>query len=83
MSKDVKKSRLRSWGEFRFSVIGHLLASPPKEGELKAELEKIACRDWCNPTTGEIRRFSFSTIERWYYLVLKNNQSPVKELNKK
>jgi len=83
MSTAVKKSRLRSWGEFRFSVIGHLLASPPKEGELKAELEKISCRDWCNPITGEIRRFSFSTIERWYYLVLKNNQSPVKELNKK
>jgi hypothetical protein len=30
----------------RFSVIGNLLASPPNPGDLKLELEKIACRNW-------------------------------------
>jgi putative transposase len=83
MSTNVKKSRLRSWGEFRFSVVGQLLASPPHTGDLKSELEKIASRKWNHPTSGELRQFSFSTIERWYYSALKNDQSPVSGLSKK
>jgi hypothetical protein len=55
VNKNVKKSRLRSWPEFRFSVIGNLLASPPNSGDLKFELEKIACRNWTHPTNGEMR----------------------------
>ena len=54
------------WAHFRFSVIGHLLASPPPKGELRAEIETLAARQWRHPATGDPVRFGFSTIERWF-----------------
>lgn len=55
------------WARLRFSIIGSLLAGPPEDGELKASLEKLAERAWRHPTTNESVRFSFKTIERWFY----------------
>ena len=57
------------WAQFRFSVIGPLLAAPPEAGELKDELHRLSKKKWCHPVTGEWTRFGASTIERWYYLV--------------
>ncbi len=58
---------LQRWAQLRFSVVGPLLASPPRAGELCAELERLAQKIWRHPITGEPKRFAFSTIERWYY----------------
>jgi hypothetical protein len=53
------------WAHLRFSVVGQLLAAPPPQGELRAELRKLAARTWQHPVTGEPVRFALSTIERW------------------
>ena len=47
-------------------MIGQLLAAPPPKGELRAEIEALAGRQWRHPITGDPARFGFSTIERWY-----------------
>jgi len=83
----VTKSRTTSvhqaWAHLRFSVVGHLLASPSPRGELCDELAKLASRSWRNPITGEPARFGVSTIERWYYQALRERQDPVGVLRKK
>jgi len=61
-------SRHESWARLRFSVVGPLLSSPPSPGELRALLQELSERHWQHPIRpGEQIRFSFSTIERWYY----------------
>ncbi len=59
-----------------------LLASPPAPGELRAELEKLARKDWRHPTTGELKRIGLSTIERWYYQA-RAGSNPVGALRRK
>jgi len=71
------------WAHLRFSVIGHLLAAPPPKGELRAEIEALAARQWRHPTTGDLVRFGFSTIERWFYRALKERSDPVGVLRRK
>jgi hypothetical protein len=71
------------WAHLRFSVIGQLLAAPPPKGELRAEIEALAARRWRHPTTGDPIRFSFSTIERWFYRALKERSDPVGVLRRK
>jgi putative transposase len=63
---DDTPARVR-WARLRFQIIGTLLASPPEEGELRLRLTELAARPWAHPTTGEVVRFSFKTIERWFY----------------
>lgn len=70
------------WASFRLSVIGGLLASPPSQGELATAIEVLALKTWKDPISGELKSFSFSTIERWYYLA-KEEQSPIEKLRKK
>jgi len=55
------------WAEFRFSVVGPLLASPPDRGQLRRQLKQLSVKTWLHPMSGEPKRFGFSTIERWYY----------------
>ena len=55
------------WARLRFQIIGALLAAPPDDGELRVRLTELAARAWRHPTTGETMRFSFKTIERWFY----------------
>jgi hypothetical protein len=71
------------WAHLRFSVIGQLLAAPPPQGELRAEIETLAARQWRHPATGAPVRFGFSTIERWYYRALKERTDPVGMLRRK
>src|SRR5271166_5208779 len=71
------------WAHLRFSVIGQLLAAPPDKGGLKAAIEGLAARAWRHPTTGELVRFGFSTIERWYYRALRERIDPVTVLRRK
>jgi hypothetical protein len=53
--RDVKEadhvSHHERWALLRFSVVGQLLAAPPPEGELRAEIKKLAAREWQHPIT--------------------------------
>lgn len=69
------------WGKFRFSVIGDLLASPPVRGELAIRLRQLSSREFSHPVTGEPVRFSFSTLETWYYMARNCKGNPIEELS--
>ena len=56
-----------NWAQFRFSVIGGLLARPPNAGDLRTQIEKLAAEHYLHPTKDQWVRFGASTIERWYY----------------
>jgi putative transposase len=83
----VKKTDHRShherWAYMRFSVVGQLLAAPPPKGELRAELERLAAREWQHPITGLPVRFGVSTLERWFHRVRKEGRDPVRVLRRK
>lgn len=72
-----------AWARFRFGVIGPLLAAPPRDRELRGELDRLAAKDWKHPKSGELVRFGFSTIERWYYRALAEPRDPVGVLARK
>jgi putative transposase len=71
------------WAHLRFSVIGQLLAAPPAKGELRAAIAALAARQWRHPDTGEAVSFSFSTIQRWFYIALRERSDPVGKLRRK
>ena len=62
---------------------GSLLAAPPRRGELQARLEELAAQKWRHPSTGEWAHFGASTIQRWYYLALREKQDPVAALRRR
>jgi len=71
------------WAQFRFSVIGGLLASPPEAGELQHALRELAERLYQHPVhPGQSLRLGFSTIEHWYYQA-RDAQDPVGALSRK
>ena len=72
-----------AWARLRFSVVGHLLAAPPKHGALDRAIEELSHRDWRSPKSGEPVRFSKKTIERWYYAALEAGSDPVRRLRKR
>jgi len=80
--KEEGDSRSGTWARLRFSIIGGLLASPPKRGELKPAVDELAIKEWRHPVTGESKRFAVSTIERWYYAA-KAAQDPIGKLRSK
>lgn len=55
------------WARLRFTIIGQLLAAPPRKGKLRGELQALAQKSWRHPVKGTAVRFSFATLERWYY----------------
>jgi len=71
------------WANLRFSVVGHLLAAPPRRGDLQAELEQLAQKQWRHPVTNEPTRFGVSTIQHWYYQAKHAPTDPVGRLRKK
>ena len=71
------------WAHFRFSVIGPLLAAPPRRGELRGELQRLGEKNWRDPISGEWVRFGVSTIERWYYRAISEASDPVGVLGRK
>lgn len=70
------------WAQFRFSIVGPLLSSPPPRGELEARIQRLAETTWRDPITGAERRFSAATITRWYYKALQAPQDPVGALRR-
>jgi transposase InsO family protein len=81
MSKK-KEVSIRDWAQFRFSVIGGLLAQPPDTGQLCRELENLAAKRYRHPIEGSWVCFGQSTIERWYYRAL-NAADPIEALSRK
>jgi len=71
------------WARLRFMIIGSLLASPPDKGELQERIQELADQEWEHPTTGEMTRFSFSTIERWFYKARGDEPDPFGKLARK
>ena len=80
---NVSKSPHRRWAEFRLSVVGGLLATPPGTQELKEEIEKLALKPWTHPIKGKPIKFGFSTIEGWYYTARKERDDPLAKLQSK
>ncbi len=72
-------SNLQKKAEFRFSLIGELLASPPEPGYLSLKLDELCQKLWVDPITGKPVKISRTTIERWYYQA-KKSPSPVEAL---
>lgn len=70
------------WARFRFSIVGPLLAAPPKEGELGAALEELAKKQWKHPIADIAVSFSAATLERWFYRA-KKGADPVSALRTK
>jgi putative transposase len=70
------------WARLRFAIIGPLLSAPAEAGELAARIAELAARPWRHPTTGETIRFSFKSLERWYYSA-RNQQDPIQALERK
>jgi putative transposase len=82
LSDDEQPRSHERWAHLRFGVVGGLLGSPPAPGELRAELLRLAEKPWRHPTTGDLVRFSLSTIERWYYAA-RAGSNPVGVLHRK
>jgi len=82
--KNKDETRLHErWAHFRLYVVGHLLAAPPRRGELEGELRRLAEKQWKHPLMGELTQFGFSTIERWFHEARKAGADPVGALRKK
>jgi len=47
------------------------------------ELKRFAEKLWRHPTSGQPTRFSFSTIERWFYIARAEREDPVRVLERK
>jgi putative transposase len=71
------------WARLRFMIIGSLLANPPAQGELQERIQELADKWWEHPTTGEKVQFSFSTIERWFYIARGEEPDPFGKLARK
>ena len=83
MAERDKAPLAERWAHLRFSVVGPLLAYPPPMGELRQGLQKLAERQWLPPRTGRPTRFSFPTIERWYYTARREARDPVSALKQR
>lgn len=70
------------WARFRFSIVGHLLSSPPESGELKKTFVELSQRQWIHPISKNPIHFGISTLERWFYQA-KNSIDPFNVLRSK
>jgi len=73
MTMEKRKKGLS--GEFRYGVVSQLLCSPPEVGDLQEALRALSNKEWRHPFTGEPFKLHFKTIERWYYLSKKTDDS--------
>ena len=84
MTEDPHSHRTHQrWAQFRFGVIGQLLAAPPARGELAGRIRQLAGQQWRHPVTGDWMRLGAATIERWYYAALAERKDPVGALERK
>ena len=83
MSTAPEPSVHERWAQFRFAVVGRLLAAPPPQGQLRAELERLAERTWKHPVSGQPAQFAVATIERWFLAARNARHDPVRALRRK
>jgi transposase InsO family protein len=83
MPESSSPSPQEKMAQFKFGIVGPLLAAPPERGELAGALEELAAKTWRDPLSGEPTTFALSTIERWYYEALREQRDPVKALSPK
>jgi len=79
----MELSNAEKWAQFRLSVIGSLLISPPKQGDLSNELKKLSQQTWVHPLTGKLKQWSETSIERWYYKAKDSNSKAIMVLRNK
>jgi putative transposase len=80
---DSQTSLWRHWGQFRHSVIGGLLSSPPDHGHLRAAIQGLAQKTYHHPTEpGRKLSLGASSIERWFYKA-RNADDPVAVLGRR
>lgn len=82
MKDEATQRGSQRWSQFRFSVIGPLLASPPARGTLWEELTKLAAKTWKHPVDGGPIQPTAKTIEGWYYQA-RDQRDPVSALRRK
>ena len=82
MSNNPDRPSPQVWARFRFSIVGSLLSSPPRKGELKPALQTLAERTWTHPASGEPVRYSATSLERWYYVARRAKDDPVGALRR-
>jgi len=82
MTDESSPRGAQRWAQFRFSVVGPLLACPPGRGALGKELKELAGKPWRHPMDGEPYRLSARTIEAWYYQA-RERRDPVAALGRK
>ncbi len=69
-------SRRDSVARLRFSIVSSLFVCPPAPGELSARLDELAEKIWHHPVHDGGIQYARSTIERWYYLALRDPSDP-------
>lgn len=74
---DVVCDHRHRWSQFRFAIVGPLLAAPPPPGQLQQALAELAAKRWRHPISGLPVQFGQSTIERWFYAAKGGGQDPV------
>jgi transposase InsO family protein len=82
MKDEATQRGSQRWSQFRFSVVGPLLASPPARGTLWEELTKLAAKTWKHPVDGGPIQPTAKTIEGWYYQA-RDERDPVSALRRK
>jgi transposase InsO family protein len=71
------------WAQFRFAVIGELLACPPPNGQLQKALDRLSQKRYRHPIDPQRTiGVGASTIERWYYKA-KTAVDPIAVLGRK
>jgi len=83
VSEKKQDRRRGDWARFRFSVVGPMLAAPPKRGELRGELLELSQKTWKHPLTGDPVHFSLSTIERWLSAARHQQHDPIAALGQR
>jgi transposase InsO family protein len=82
MSDETTPAARVRWARLRFAIIGPLMSAPADAGDLAPRITELAARSWRHPTTSDAIRFSFKTIERWYYAA-RGQQDPIVALERK
>ena len=70
------------WAQFRFSVVGRLLSAPPARGALETAIRGLAEMTWIHPVSQREVQFAPTTIERWYYTLLRERDDPMRALRR-
>jgi len=82
MSKKHDQRDRDRWARLRFSIVGPLLACPPKPGQLHAALLELSAKQWQHPDSAQPVQFGLSTIRRWFYAARKV-EDPVSVLKRR